>query len=209
MKINKRERLLIYIFFILVFIYFGNKFAPEIFLKSKLRNNNYKNISQIYEGMLQNFEINNLWEERKQEILGEIDDLNVLCDIKQEQIIEILYKYLLSNSIEIIDINFSEAFPVSRNTTMNENLVETEEYYQSINNSEPNKLSALTMLVDIEFKSSYENMLSLIDGLQSHSIDMAITNIHVIKCDKDIVYGVMDINFYAIPMKCLRKSELD
>jgi hypothetical protein len=208
MRISKREKLFIIIFLISIIVYLGDRFLPTIISKKLSINEDYTQIKEMYDCMALNISLKDFYEWERLKLMFEVRDFNMLSDIKQEDIIEILNKNLASSGIEIVNINFSEVFLTGVNTLENELLVESNsDGYVSNDNldlnkseSENDQLSVLTMLVNVEFKSSYENVLTLIDKLHKNQYDIAITNIHIVKSDYNKVYGVVDINFYAIPL---------
>lgn len=206
MKLSKREKLFLLVLLVSIVIYAGNKYIPTLLSSKNHVNEDYNKICDVYSNMIQNIGMKELYEEKRRELLVEINSMNMLSDIKQENILEILYKHLSSCGVEIININFSEVTPLEINSADNEVLIESSAENQTVNtisNSNSNlnineQLSTLTTLVDIEFRSSYERVLTLIDELKENKNDMAITNIHLIKSDYNNIYGVMSVRFYAI-----------
>lgn len=206
MKLSKREKLFLFVLLVSIVIYAGNKYIPTLLSSKNHVNEDYNKICDVYSNMIQNIKMKELYEEKRRELLVEINSMNMLSDIKQENILEILYRHLSSCGVEIININFSEVTPLEINSADNEVLIESSAENQTVNtisNSNSNlnineRLSTLTTLVDIEFRSSYEQVLTLIDELKENKNNMAITNIHLIKSDYNNIYGVMSVRFYAI-----------
>ena len=127
-------------------------------------------------------------------LLKEINSLNVLTEIKQEQIIEILNKTMLNCNIEAISIDFSEEIPISVNNSNNK----IEMLADEITN-EDTIHNAVMISVQVEFKSNYNNMIEFVDELQKIPMEMVIESIRIYM-ENGNVHGVMDLSFYAVLM---------
>ncbi len=204
MKINKREKLFIFVLLILIIIFIVDKLMPIITSKRTSISENYNKTKEIYDSMSQNIRMKNFYEKEKEKLLAEVSELNSFSDIKQENIIEILYNSLSTCGIEIISINFSNIFTTSIDILSNETVSESK--MDNVNN-EMNQLPVKSMIINIEFKSSYEKILALIDKLQENNCDIAITNIHITKFNFNDNYCVMDVIFYAIPLNINKRAD--
>lgn len=199
MKISSREKFFIIVLSISIIAFIGNKFVPIILINKGSVRENYNKTKEIYDNMSQNIKMKNLYEERKNKFLVEINSLSILSDIKQEDILKTLYQSLSSCGIEIVSISFSNVFATSIDNSSNELVSESK---MDNTEYENNQLPMVSMFINIEFKSSYDKILALIDKLQENNYDIAITNIHIIKSRSDSSnnHCVMDLNFYAIPL---------
>lgn len=198
MKLNRREKLLIIVFSASIVMYFGIKLVPSFLSKSITVKEKYDEMYATYDDMFQNIKMKDIYEERRKKLQTEISDMNIPSDIRQEKIIEVLYKNLSSCGIKIVNINFSDVIPVDMSTSP-EAILESGYNDEKVYDGENEGASILSMLVDIEFSSNYESVLNLIDKLQECDGNMAITNIHIIKQDYNNVYVNMDVRFYAVP----------
>jgi len=150
-------------------------------------------ISVDYENISRNLKMASTYEKRKLELLNEIDNLNMESKILQEKIISIIYEYCLKNNIEINNITFSEIMPASLTNEI------TEENNDTYEQSEY-ETAAVFMCVSLELTSSYEDMLNLVDDIKNDHMDIAVTKMRTVSLEGDVVYGVIELNFYAIPM---------
>jgi len=165
----------------------------EWYLKLNPIKDEHMKISVDYENISRNFKMENTYEKRKVELLNEIDNLNMETKLLQEKIISILYEYCLKDNIEINNITFSEIMPASlTNDSSDEN---NDTYKQS-----EYETASVFMCVSLELNSSYEEMLNLVDDIKNDHMDIAVTNMRTVSLNGDVVYGVIDLNFYAIPM---------
>ena len=195
MKNNKWIKALICLVVVFVIFYMlKNNVPAKAVGKLSSKQDEYLKIKNNYENMSDNFKKKKYYEDSVEKLLEEINDLNVLTDIKQEQIIEILNENISNCKIEATSINFSEVIPVRVNNTNNYEAVKSEEA-----TNENAAQNAVMISVQIEFKSSYDNMLKFVDELKSSSINIVIDNMRVYM-DKDNVYGVMDLSIYAVPL---------
>jgi len=198
MKLSKREKYFILVLLISIIVLIFSKLAPLITVNKNSTKENYIKTKEIYVNMSQNINMLNYYEDEKVKLKTEIAEISVLPEIKQENIIEILYKNLSSCGIEITSLNFSEPmltlFDISTNEMVSESQIDN-------NEKNNNELSVLTMIVNVEFKTNYTNILEFIDKLKDNNFDIAITNIHIIKSDFNKVQGIVDVNFYAIPFE--------
>lgn len=196
MKNNKCIKALICLVVVFVIFYIlKNNVPAKAVGKLSSKQDEYLKIKIDYENMADNFKKKKYYEDSADKLLKEINALDVLTDIKQEQIIEILNENISNCNIEATSINFSEVIPVRINNSNNAEVVQSEEIL-----NENATQNAVMISVQIEFKSSYDNMLKFVDELQNSSINIVIENMRIYM-DKDNVYGVMDLSFYAVPLE--------
>jgi len=121
MKLSKREKKLIFILILVVIVFFVYKFVPydKIFKLAQLEGG-YDQIKSTYDAMSSNILMKSDYEEDLKGLTNEINDTNVLTDIKQENIIVFLNSYLTKSNIDTSTISFSEVTPVAYNTTVND-----------------------------------------------------------------------------------------
>lgn len=121
MKLSKREKTLISILILVVIAFFVYKFVPydKIFKLAQLEGG-YDQIKSTYDNMSLNILMKSDGEKDMQELTNEINDTNMLADIKQENIIVFLNSYLTNSKIDTSAISFSEVTPVAYNTTVND-----------------------------------------------------------------------------------------
>jgi len=197
MKLSRREKCFVLVLIISIIVFVFSKFILLIISNNISIKEDYIKTKEIYVNMSRNINMVNYYEDKKNKLQSEITEISVPTDIKQVNMIKILYKNLYSCGIDIISLNFSEPLLTLFDISTNEMLLESPIDDNEKNN---NQLSLLTMIVNVEFKSNYENILNLIDELQDNKNNISITNIHIIKSDFDKVQGIMDISFYAIPL---------
>ena len=201
MKACNRKRKIIFVVITFLVIFIIRQFSPEILSAFTVIKDEHDLMYVNYENMYRSINMNKYYKDRERELLNEKYNLNMLTSIKQEEIIKILHGHLSSCNIRVTKFNFSEGLPVQLNNPIDETVVEIDEnIYPSI----------VKICVNIEFNSSYEDMLMFIDELQNNSINMSITNMRTTLSESDIVFVSMDINFYAITEDytgILRKQE--
>ncbi|MFA9423507.1 MAG: hypothetical protein ACERLG_08000 [Sedimentibacter sp.] len=198
MKNNKWIKAIICLVAVLVFSYVLKNNVPGNPVEKLIsKQDEYLEIKIDYENMSDNFKNKKYYEDSVNKILKEINELNVLMGIKQEQIIEILNENISSCNIESTCINFSEVLPASFNNNNNNDDNDVDQSGEIKNDDE--EQTAVMISVEIEFKSSYDNMLKFVDELQSGLIDIVIEHMDIYM-DKDNVYGVINLRFYAEPL---------
>lgn len=146
-----------------------------------------------YYKMKRNFQIHEALINKKEELINEIDKLNIEAEIFHEKIISQLHEKCIENDINILKINFSEITPVyldneSREAIMNE----------TINNEV--KINAVAICVTLDFKCEYENMINFINSINLDEMMANIMNVRLLSWNDEEVYGVININFYAMPL---------
>ena len=176
-----------------IFYMLKNNVPAKAVGKLSSKQDEYLKIKNNYENMSDNFKKKKYYEDRIEKLLEEINALNVLTDIRQEQIIDVLNANISNCNIEATRINFSEVIPVCINNSNDESMQSEEA------TNENSAQNAVMISVQIEFKSSYDNMLRFVDELKSSSINIVIENMRVYM-DNDNVYGFMDLRFYAVPL---------
>lgn len=149
----------------------------------------YINISADYESMYENIKNKKFYEERLRNMNSKINNLNIMTNIRQEQIINVLNEYLSNCFIEASSIEFSEFSEFSDLNNM-----ETEA------SGETAKDEITAALVSVSFKSYYNDMLKFIDEIQRGRTEATINSVSVVMNDNDEVYGTIDLVFYALAM---------
>jgi len=147
----------------------------------------YSETSIKYESMSRNFIMKSEYEQKKEELLSEINNYNVETNILQEQVLSVVYEHCTGNNIEITNINFTEIIPVSLAEAPSEEIL--------------HETPGVYMCVTIEFKSTYGDMLFFIDDIKNDDMDIALTNMRTIAWEGDVIYGVVDMKFYALTLK--------
>jgi len=230
MKLSKREKKLILILILVVLVFFIYKFVPydKIFKLAQLEGG-YDQIKSTYETMSQNILMKSDYEEDLNKLTNEINNTNMLTDIKQENIIVFLNSYLIKSNIDTSTISFSEMTPVAYNTTVNvvssriksslelmmdqingnqnspanatndSNKDNNTEASSEADETQANLSTVNQISANITFESSYENMLSFIDAIQNNPINISITNINTVSKEGNIIQGIITLNFYELP----------
>jgi type IV pilus assembly protein PilO len=190
--VNKVKKLLVLAAFIWVLIFIFKEFD----LKSKLNymgyiNNDYETTKTKFDSMAENIKLSKYYEDKKSNIMNEIESTKVMEELEQEQVIEIIGSHLNESGIEASRISFSEVVPISSETSNTENL--SSDVY-SLDSQ------AGVMSVTVEFSTSYENMMKFIDSLQSDEKEVVITNIRIVLSEKNDVFTNLQLKFYAVPL---------
>ena len=176
------------ILLILLLIVVGIFILSQIFLKDIRRNSHdeYLTLSNIYEKMADNIKNMKLYEKQQQELLNEINRLSIMDNLCQEEIINLLSYYVSSCNIDPIKITFSEVRPV---------------IFSGANNSEVSMRDDVefkNMSVNIEFTSTYDQMLMFIKQVQENENVIDITDMRILNTDEgEGVYCVINLNFYG------------
>ncbi len=221
MKLSKRERVLILILIITIAVYAAFKFGPSLnFLSLDALREEYINKSAAYNEMTQNIVLKSKHEENLNTIAGEINDLRVISDLRQEQLIVFLNSSLAANSIDASGISFTDMAPVSitpaaaaKTTELSslDILMNEINANNSLNTSsdmsgkpeegtvQQSEMTAQRISATVAFRSTYENMLKFIDAIQNNNVDISITNINTIVSEREQLQGTMILNFYEIP----------
>lgn len=221
MKLSKRERVLILVLIITIIAYAAFKFRPSLnFLSLDALREEYTSKSTIYNEMTQNIVLKSKHEETLNTITGEINDLRVISDLRQEQIIVFLNSSLAANGIDASSISFTDMSPVSINpaaAAKTTELSSLDVLMNEINSSSANEAADKTaeqsqptaeggtsptaslISAIITFESTYSNMLKFIDAIQNNPVDISVTNINTIVSQSDKLQGTMILNFYEIP----------
>lgn len=220
MKQSKRERVLILILIITIMVYAAFKFGPSLnFLSLDTLREEYTSKSAAYNEMTQNIVMKSKHEENLNTITGEINDLKVISDLRQEQLIVFLNSYLAANNIDASNISFTDIAPVSITSAAAAKTIELSSLdvlMNEINGSAVNEAADKTagqsqpadggssptvsrISATITFEGTYSNMLKFIDSIQNNPVDISITNINTIVSQGDMLQGTMILNFYEIP----------
>lgn len=150
--------------------------------------NEYEEIKINYEDMHQNFINKNQYKEKEIRLIQEKNNLNILETLNQEEIIKIIYECCSNCGIIIHKYNFSEVVEVFPDEEANWEEGEL-------------IISGLDMInVNLEFYSSYENLINFIKALKNNDVNISITNLYFsINDDNNLVK--MDVKFYALNYK--------
>lgn len=149
-----------------------------------LTDDEHTNIIADYENMCENIKNKKMYEERLRDICDEANNINIISNIRQEQILTTLNEYLSSCSIEASSIDFLE--------------------YSNLNNmdakisKENEKDRIVSAAVTISFTASYNNMLKFVDEIQRGRTTVAISSVRVVMNDNDEVFGTVELVFYAL-----------
>lgn len=146
----------------------------------------YSETSIKYESMSRNFKMKREYEHRKEELLIDINNFNLETNIFQELVLIVVYGYCSLNNMEISNINFTEVIPVSLTESVNEEIL--------------NEIPGVYMCSTIEFKSTYDNMMCFIDDIKNDDMNIAIIDMRTIAWEGDVVYGIVNLKFYALPL---------
>jgi len=230
MKLSKREKTLISILILVVIVFLVYKFVPydKIFKLAQLEGG-YDQIKSTYDTMSLNILMKSDYEKNMQELTNEINDTNILTDIKQENIIVFLNSYLSNSNIDTSAISFSDVTPVAYNTVVDDissraksslelmmdqingnknDLANVTNGSNEDNSAEASSEAGETQVnistvnqisTNITFESSYKDMLSFIDAIQNNPINISITNINTVSKEGNIIQGIITLNFYELP----------
>lgn len=143
-----------------------------------------KEVHFDYVKMSNNFGMKHYYDERKNELFKQIESKKNYNNLLQEQIMNLINNHCINNCISISNIVFSD---------------EVDAYVQEDMEDDSNT-AIKVMKVSIEFKSSYENLIMFIDDLKNDRVDIAVTNMRIIKWDEDTFLSSTDLNFYSFNM---------
>lgn len=143
-----------------------------------------KEVHFDYVKMSNNFGMKHYYEERKNELLKQIESKKINNNLLQEHVMTLINNHCKNNCISINNIVFSDEVDA-----YNEEDIEYD-----------NNTAIRVMKVSIEFKCSYENLIMFIDDLKNDRIDIAVTNMRIIKWDENTISAATDLNFYSFNM---------
>ncbi len=226
MKLSRREKVLIIILIIALTVYAGYMFIPSsgMFNLDELRaEHSHKTLE--YDNMSKNITLKSSYEEDVQILTEQINNMPVISNLQQEKLIVFLNKYLADNNINANNLSFTDAaaVPMSivvpksaekekssmellmcdiNNTYEDEN--EGVEKSVAANAEEANEeeapsISAKSISVNIDFSSTYNDMIKFIDAIQNNAVDISITNISTVASEGGALQGTMTMNFYEVP----------
>lgn len=206
MKLSKRERVLIIILFLVLAVYAVYKFIPETdtFNLGAIKSEYNQKLNE-YNNMRQNILLKDKYDENVQRLTEEINNLNVLSDLKQEKLIVFLNNYFANNKINASNISFTKATIISKDLSLSSNIPKAksslEMIMDDINNKEiinngnngnngseateenqntQGSLTVKAITVNITFESTYENLIKFIDAIQNQPFDISITSINTV-----------------------------
>lgn len=183
MKNNKYIKIAIFISLSIVLIFAAKYNVSAAYGVFNLNDADYAKISLDYENMCENIKNKHIYEERLRDMSKKTNGINMVTNIRQEQILTALNEYLSSCSVEPSSIDFSEASDMDD--------FKTEE-------TDANKDKIAEVSVSISFKSSYADMLTLIDEIQGGNNAAAISSVRVVMNENDEVYGTIELVFYYL-----------
>jgi hypothetical protein len=146
----------------------------------------YTKISADYENMCENIKNKKLYEEKLRYMNRKINNLNIMTNIKQEQIITVLNELLSSSSIEASSIDLSEISDINNVGTA------------STDDMKEDKITS--SLVSVSFRAFYNDMLKFMDEIQVCKTGAEIKSVRFVMNDNDEVYGTIDFVFYSLAM---------
>jgi hypothetical protein len=187
MKNNKYIKTAIFIALLTILLFVTKDNVSAAYSIFSLTDDEYTKISLDYENMCENIKNRKIYEEKLRDISNKTDNLNIMTNIRQEQIITVLNECLSSCSIEVSSIDFSEF--------SNLNNVAAEAADEMIEDK-----ITVAAAVSISFKSSYNNMLKFIDEIQRGRNDAAISSVRIVMNDNNEVYGTIELVFYALKL---------
>jgi hypothetical protein len=187
MKNNKYIKTAIFIALLTILLFVTKDNVSAAYSIFSLTDDEYTKISLDYENMCENIKNRKIYEEKLRDISNKTDNLNIMTNIRQEQIVTVLNEYLSSCSIEVSSIDFSEF--------SNLNNVAAEAADEMIEDK-----ITVAAAVSISFKSSYNNMLKFIDEIQRGRSDAAISSVRIVMNDNNEVYGTIELVFYALKL---------
>lgn len=184
MKNNKYIKIVIFIALSMILLFTAKDNVSAAYSVFSLTDDEHTKIIADYENMCENIKNKKMYEERLKDISDEANNINIISNIRQEQILTTLNEYLSSCSIEASSIDFLE--------------------YSNINNMETEiskeneKDRIVSAAVTISFTASYNNMLKFVDEIQGGRTTVAISSVRVVMNDNDEVFGTVELVFYAL-----------
>lgn len=184
MKNNKYIKIAIFIALSTILLFTAKDNVSAAYSVFSLTDDEHTKIIADYENMCENIKNKKMYEERLKDISDEANNINIISNIRQEQILTALNEYLSSCSIEASSIDFLE--------------------YSNLNNmdakisKENEKDRIVSAAVTISFTASYNNMLKFVDEIQGGRTTVAISSVRVVMNDNDEVFGTVELVFYAL-----------
>lgn len=184
MKNNKYIKIAIFIALSTILLFTAKDNVSAAYSVFSLTDDEHTKIIADYENMCENIKNKKMYEERLKDISDEANNINIISNIRQEQILTTLNEYLSSCSIEASSIDFLE--------------------YSNLNNmdakisKENEKDRIVSAAVTISFTASYNNMLKFVDEIQGGRTTVAISSVRVVMNDNDEVFGTIKLVFYAL-----------
>jgi hypothetical protein len=189
MWIVKRYKILIVV--LAVCILFVLAIGGNLFSNVNSVLNEYRDTKNTYNFMTLNFQNNNYFEKRRNELLNDLDSLDLNFLMHQDQILSLINYYIVKNNIELDNISFGD---------INLNSAEIEPF-NDIDISKTDETDADVIYVSVEFRSSLEDMLSFMDDIRNESSYIAIPSISVLNLDENLVKVSVCLDFYFVNTK--------
>lgn len=159
-----------------------------------------------YEGMLENLSMVKHYEIKREEYLSKLKGSSFSKKLSQEMIISVLNNYTWKRSIQILNIKFSDLGLLS----VDEDIEIVESGYGDGTGAgagygddyggDLDLDKCKSMGLTIEFKSSFDVLLDFIDDINQNENDISIRDIRIITWNEDLIYVVLDMKFYAVPI---------
>lgn len=185
MSIVKKYKILIVV--LAVCILFVLAIGVNLFSNVNSVFNEYRDTKNAYNSMTLNFQNNNYFEKRRNELLNDLDSLDLNILMHQDEILSLINYHIVKNNIELNNISFGD---------INSNSAEIEQFYEV--DSKTDKTNADVIYVTVEFKSSLEDMLSFMDDIRNESSFITIPSISVLNLDENLVKVSVCLDFYFV-----------
>lgn len=143
-----------------------------------------------YEEMLENLSMEKYYEAKKVEYFKILNKSSFCNELSQEKIITVLNNYTGKNNIQILNIKFS-----------NGEFAAVDKDIEIVESDDGDLDRCQTMGLTIEFKSSFNVLLDFIDDINENESYISINDIRIISWDENLIYVVLDMEFYAVPIE--------
>ncbi len=202
MKLNKREKILIYvlIFSIILYTFLNYDIGSLLYGINRSFENNHQ-IAEDYKKMSDAIRMKENNENSIKDIKLKIENSGIDVNLDQEDVIAEINEYIAENNISVKNLSFSEII----DGTMNEftNSIKDEDATE-LNHKEEAEYSGKFIteyFVEIEFECSYENLLKFIEKLQNGQRTLSIKNIYINFNNYDFVTGNINISYYSMTIE--------
>lgn len=185
MPIVKKYKILIVV--LAVGILFVIAIGGNLFSNVNSVFNEYMDTKNTYNAMTLNFQNNNYFEKRRNQLLNDLKSTDFNFFMHQDQVLSLINYHIVINNIELNNISFGD---------INSNSAEIEQFYEV--DSKTDKTNADVIYVTVEFKSSLEDMLSFMDDIRNESSFITIPSISVLNFDENLVKVSVCLDFYFV-----------
>jgi hypothetical protein len=179
--VNKRHwdfRRLLFALLILVLLLVA-KIPSRVYLIINNSVERFKETEYCYVTMIENFTMKTYYEERKNELVKQVNSLNYNYNLLQEEIISTINLHCLRNNIAIDNFAFMD------NDDVGENLGEDDS---------PLRVNRVSM----EFKCSFDDLLRFIDDIKNDVVKVSVVRMRIINWKEDLVNVNIELNFYSL-----------